>query len=83
MNKSAINLFRSGHVQNIEVSADESRLFMRAKCLPEMRKGRVYKLLLTMRKTTLDILSAKCGCPGGKGPYGYMQAYCTTASGME
>ena len=68
MNKSAINLFRCGHVQNIEVSADESRLFMRAKCLPEMRKDRVYKLLLTMRKTTLDILSAECGCPGGKGP---------------
>ena len=69
INKSALNLFRCGHVQNIEISSDETNLHMRANCLPEMRKDRVYKLLLTMKRTTLDVISAQCGCPGGKGPH--------------
>ena len=69
INKSALNLFCCGHVQNIEISSDETNLHMRANCLPEMRKDRVYKLLLTMKRTTLDVISAQCGCPGGKGPH--------------
>ena len=69
INKSALNLFRCGHVQNIEISSDETNLYMRANCLPAMRKDRVYKLLLTIKRATLDVISAQCGCPGGKGPH--------------
>ena len=53
INKSALNLFRCGHVQNIEISSDETNLYMQANCLPEMQKDRVYKLLLTMNRSKL------------------------------
>ena len=68
VNQSAVNLFRCGHVQQIEVSSLESKLFVRAKCLPEMRKDRVYKVLISLSTDTTDILTAECGCPGGRGP---------------
>ena len=68
INESAMNLFRCGHVQQIEVASDEDRVFVHAVCLPEMRKDRMYKLLMSMNKEDLDIITAECGCPGGKGP---------------
>ena len=36
LNQSALNLFRSGHVQSIEISASSvgAKLFIRATCLP-------------------------------------------------
>ena len=36
INKSAENLFVSGHVQNIQVCATDNNVFIKAKCLPEM-----------------------------------------------
>ena len=33
-----------------------------------MRKDRVYKVIISLSKTTWDMLSAACGCPGGCGP---------------
>ena len=69
INKSALNLFHCGHVQNIEVSSDNRKLHMRGNCLPEMCKDHVYKLFLSMGFTTHDILSAQCSCRGGKGPH--------------
>ena len=63
-----MNLFRCGHVQQIQVASDEEKVFLHAVCLPEMRKDRMYKLLMSMNKEGLDIITAECGCPGGKGP---------------
>ena len=40
INKSAENLFVCGHVQNIHVCATEDNLFIKAKCLPEIRKDK-------------------------------------------
>lgn len=68
VNESAMNLFRCGHVQQIEVGTTSDELLLQAKCLPEMKKDRVYKLSISMKKDSLDILTAECGCPGGKGP---------------
>ena len=69
LNQSALNLFRCGHVQSVEVSSDEMKLFIRAKCLPEMKRDRVYRLCMFLSKdSSIDILGAECGCPGGKGP---------------
>ena len=68
MNSSALALFGCGHVQDIEMCYD-NHLCLRASCLPEMRKDRVYKLLLLLDSKSSDILQAECGCPGGKGPF--------------
>ena len=68
MNSSAMNLFQCGHVQQIQVTFSQQRLFLSANCLPEMRKDHVYKVIISLSKTTWDILSAACGCPGGCGP---------------
>ena len=68
MNSSAMHLFQCGHVQQIQVAFSQERLFLSANCLPEMKKDRVYKVIISLCKSTWDILSAACGCPGGCGP---------------
>lgn len=42
VNKSAENLFRCGHVQSILSVAVDDVFYIKSKCLPEMRKDRVY-----------------------------------------
>ena len=62
VNNSAANLFRCGHVQQIQVAHEKSdTLFVRADCLPEM------KIKLKLNKRTFDICGATCDCPAGKG----------------
>ena len=56
------------HVQQIEVLLTEDTLLLRERCFPEMKKDHVYKLLISMNCRNCDIVSAACGCPGGKGP---------------
>ena len=69
INASASNLYRCGHVQQIQVCRDETVLCVSVKkCLPEMRKDRIYLLEMTLDGSSYDILSAKCGCPAGMGP---------------
>ena len=70
VNNSAEYLFRCGHVQAILVCSNEKYLFIKAKCLPEMRKDRVYLLNMAIIRPGCDIVSAECGCPAGKGPQG-------------
>ena len=67
INSRALNLLRSGHIQHIKTLSAEY-LFIQADCMPEMRKDRMYKLLLCLDLNTSDIVSAECGCPAGKGP---------------
>ena len=68
INSSAMNLFRCGHIQDIRVCCD-NYMFIQAKCLPEMRKDRLYKLLLFLDLETSDIVAAECDCPAERGPY--------------
>ena len=77
MNKSAEKLFLCGHVHNIELNTDGDILCVRAKCRPEMRKDRIYKLTLSL-SDSYNIVSAKCGCPAGVGP----QATCKHVGGI-
>ena len=70
MNKSAENLFRCGHVQNIQSVTEGGICFIKSKCLPEMRKDRVYYVQMAVRNCSSDIISAECGCPAGHGPTG-------------
>lgn len=37
-------------------------------CLPEMRKDREYKPVLTLDTESTEICSVQCGCPAGRGP---------------
>ena len=48
--ESAMNLFRCGHVQQIEVGTTSDELLLQAKCLPEIKKDRVYKLSISTSK---------------------------------
>ena len=77
VNKSAENLFLCGHVHDIELNTDGDILCVRAKCRPEMRKDRIYKLILSL-SDSYNLVSAKCGCPAGVGP----QATCKHVGGI-
>ena len=70
INKSAENLFICGHIRNNQVCLTDDHLHVKAKCLPEMRKDRVYFLKMALNVNTFDIFFAKCGCPAGFGPQG-------------
>ena len=75
----AINLFKCGHVQSIEVYTVSSAFHLRAICQPEMKKNKLYKLNLVLNFNTLHIMYASCGCPAGKGPngsYKHIGAFC-------
>ena len=71
MNSSALNLFRCGHIQQITVCyrSDQKQLCIKANCMPEMRKDRVYHLTMVLNLESSDIVGAECGCPAGKGPH--------------
>ena len=70
INKSAENLFRCGHVQAIHTTVSYNMLFVKSKCLPEMRKDRVYHVRMAINNNSYDIVNAECGCPAGCGPCG-------------
>ena len=38
-------------------------------CHPEMRKDRIYNLLMSIDQNCYDIMATSCDCPAGKGPY--------------
>ena len=68
--KSALSLFCCGHVQKIEVCREitSHSIFIRADCLLEMKKNRVYKIELQLEESSFEISAAQCGCPAGRGP---------------
>ena len=67
INTSALNVFGCGHVQDIRVCFNEF-LSVQAKCVPETKKDRVYKLCLDLDVASFDIVSASCRCPARRGP---------------
>ena len=70
INKSAENLFICGHVQKIQCVKVDKILYVKAQCLLEMRKDRVYLLKLAINSDESEIVYAECGCPAGMGPKG-------------
>ena len=68
INKSAENLFHCGHVQALLVTAKDEYWWVKADCRPEMKKDKMYKMIMSLCKGSWDINSAMCGCPAGKGP---------------
>ena len=68
INKAAKHLYDCGHIQNVEVGSNSNALYIRAACIPEMRKDRIYKLIMSLDLKTFDVTAAVCGCPAGKGP---------------
>ena len=68
IDSAANNLFEGGHVQNIEIGESKHYIYIKCNCLPEMRKDRVYKILLSLHSSSYDIATACCGCPAGKRP---------------
>ena len=68
LRQSSFQMYKDGHIQKLQVKIGYNTLLVQCDCLPEMRKDRVYKLLIRLHKTTADIQFAKCGCVAGKGP---------------
>ena len=68
INQPAIDLFHCGHLQQVEIAESNATLWIRANCLPQMRKDRTYKAVLSLSNSKWDINGASCGCPAGKGP---------------
>ena len=70
INNSGENLFLCGHVQAIQVCRTDEYFYVKANCIPEMRKDRIYLLHMALQCNGYDIVHAECGCPAGKGPQG-------------
>lgn len=68
INQSAENLFRCGHVQGLCIVYKDEYYWIKADCRPEMKKDKMYKMVMSMCTGSWDINSAFCGCPAGKGP---------------
>jgi len=48
INKSAMYLFRCGHLQQVEIYNSQDRLWLQAYCLPEMKKDITYKVEMSI-----------------------------------
>ena len=58
-------LFKEGHVQNIMVSHKGAVFEIECKCLPEMKKDRVYEIKVEISTNTSSVHLAECSCPAG------------------
>ena len=61
-------LFKEGHVHNIMVHRQGIIFRVNCRCLPEMKKDRVYKINVEISTETSSVHLAECSCPAGKGP---------------
>ena len=68
ISRSAMNLFRCGHLQQVEVLNTSDTLWLQAYCLPKMKKDKTYKVKLSISHSKWEISAAKCRYPAGKGP---------------
>ena len=76
LRESSFQLFIAGHIQDIYVKLGFQTIIIVATCLPEMRKDRIYKLMMRLEASSGDIHFANCGCIAGRGP----KASCNIAS---
>ena len=70
LNSGGFKLFKEGHVQDISAVVVNNICQVKGKCLPEMKKDRVYSLELYINVNNSIITGAKCTCPAGCGPRG-------------
>lgn len=66
--ESSFQMFKDGHIQHIQVKKEFNTLIVKCNCLPEMKKDRVYGILLRLQQETADIQFAKYKCVTVKGP---------------
>ena len=59
LNSHAYPLFKAGHIQSISYCCKDTFHVIRCTCLPEMRKGTVYNVNVTL-DITGDIIEANC-----------------------
>ena len=76
-------LFKEGHVQNIMISRDDTKLEVECKCLLEMKKDRVYNLTLRISLESTSVIFAECSCPAGRGPHGSCKHITATLFALE
>ena len=55
INQSAIDLFHCGHLQQVEIAESNATLWIQANCLPQMRKDRTYKVVLSLLSLRFQI----------------------------
>ena len=53
INSTVEKLFRCGHVHHIQVAQDTVDTFLRADCLPEMKKDQSYKTNMKLDKKNI------------------------------
>ena len=71
LNKSAESLFCFGHMQAVHVYSTDDYLFVKANCLPEMRKDELYHVWrMALSENGYELVHAECCCPVGTGPHG-------------
>lgn len=78
INNQSFALFKLGHIQRIKVCEANGYTFLKAICLPEMKKNTEYQVRLILDRNA-DVVFASDGCPAGKGPHGsckHLAAFC-------
>ena len=75
MNLSALNLYKCGHIQKIEacISTANTLMYLRAICLPEMKKDTMYSLKMQLDDTNFEIQGAMSSWMWAKSK---LQAHC-------
>ena len=63
-------LFSEGHVQDICTKDSSNACFIKANCLPEMKKDWKYTVSNIINKESCDVKEATYSCPAGRGPLG-------------
>jgi len=58
-------LFRSDHVQALLVT--DGFWWVKADCRPEMKKDKLYKMVMSLCRGSWKFNSALCGCAAGRG----------------
>ena len=66
MNRLAKYLFDCGHVQNIQIGQSTTYTLVRANCLPEVKKDRVYNVFLSLERPLGILLRPNVDAPLAK-----------------
>ena len=79
LNSGGYKLFKEGHVQSVSAGLSGNTCCVKGKCLPEMKKDRVYELQMCINTDNNSVKGAECTCPAGRGPSGsckHIAAFC-------
>ena len=70
INQSAENLFQCGHVQGLSVVYKDEYWWIKADCRPEMKKDKMYKMMISLCKGTRDTVWRETLVGGNVGEFG-------------